>query len=160
MRSIITKQKIFFQKYRKVILFNKNLVVSGVVSFFAGALATQIYAQIDNNNIANASVTLLIGYAVYIPLFVSLFYRDNKSSYVDPITGTKNYKKIKDDAKKLIGTFSASEILFIVTKLYIHYSLLELSFQPYQAVTVAELTAWGLFLVCINTGIKIVKLFR
>ena len=58
---------------------------------------------------------------------------------------------------KLVGTFSISEVIFIVTKLYTHYSLLNLNFQPYQALTIAELTAWVIFLVLINTGIKIVK---
>jgi hypothetical protein len=53
-----------------------------------------------------------------------------------------------------------SEVGFIVTELYIHYSLLELNLQPYQALTIAELTAWAIFLVLINTGIKIVNLFK
>lgn len=158
-KMTIRKQN-FFQRYRKVILFNKNLILSGIISFLAGALTTQIYAIFDNNNLSNALITLLIGYCVYIPLFAFLFYRDNKSRYVDPLTGKKNSKNIKEDTKKLFGTFSVSEIIFIVTKLYIHYSLLQSSVQPYQALTLAELTAWGVFLISINTGIKLVKLFK
>jgi hypothetical protein len=39
--------------------------------------------------------------------------------------------------------------------------LLQLSAQPYQALTVAELTAWAVYLVSINTAIsKVVKLFK
>lgn len=82
----ITKKN-FCQTYRKLILFNKNLILSGVISFLAGALTTQIYALFDSNNLSNALITLLIGYCVYIPLFAFLFYRDNKSRYVDPLTG-------------------------------------------------------------------------
>ena len=37
------------------------------------------------------------------------FYRDNKSRYVDPLTGKKNSKNIKEDTKKLFETFSVSE---------------------------------------------------
>ena len=150
----------FYHRYRKVILFNKNLIVSGIVSFVAGAFTSQVYALFDSNNMSNVLVTLLIGYCVYIPLFAFLFYTDNKSRYVDPLTGKKNFKNIKEDTKKLFGTFSVSEIIFIVTKLYIHYSLLQSSVQPYQALTLAELTAWGVFLISINTGIKLVKLFK
>jgi hypothetical protein len=147
-------------KYRKVILFNKNLLISGIVSFLAGALSTQIYASFDDNNMYNAIITLTIGYCVYIPVFAFLFYRDNKLRYVDPLTGKKNSKNIREDIMKLLGAFTVSEVIFIATKLYIHYSLLQLYVQPYQALAIAELTAWGVFLVSINTGIKVVKLFK
>ena len=108
----------------------------------------------------NAIITLMIGYCVYIPVFAFLFYRDNKLRYVDPLTGKKNSKNIREDIMKLLGAFTISEVIFIATKLYIHYSLLQLYVQPYQALAIAELTAWGVFLVSINTGIKVVKLFK
>ncbi|MFZ0222294.1 MAG: hypothetical protein WAM42_11480 [Candidatus Nitrosopolaris sp.] len=147
-------------KYRKVILFNKNLLISGIVSFLAGALATQSYALFDRNNMSNAIITLTIGYCVYIPIFAFLFYRDNKSRYIDPLTGKKNSKNIREDIMKLFGAFTVSEVIYIAVKLYIHYSLLQLYVQPYQALTIAELTAWGVFLISINTGIKVAKLFK
>ena len=147
-------------KYRKVILFNKNLLISGIVSFLAGALATQSYALFDRNNMSNAIITLTIGYCVYIPVFAFLFYRNNKSRYIDPLTGKKNSKNIREDIMKLFGAFTVSEVIYIAVKLYIHYSLLQLYVQPYQALTIAELTAWGVFLISINTGIKVVKLFK
>ena len=162
MKTIKTIPKYnFYQRYRKDILFNKNLVVSGATSFLAGALTTQVYSIFDSNSISNAIITLSIGYCVYIPLFALLFYKDNKSRYVNPSTGEKNSKNITEDIKKLIGVFSVSEIIFLVTKLCIQYSLLQLSAQPYQALTVAELTAWAVYLVSINTAIsKVVKLFK
>ncbi len=143
-------------KYRKVILFNKNLLISGIVSFIAGALVTQGYALFDRNNMSNAIITLTIGYCVYIPVFAFLFYKDNKSRYIDPLTGKKKSKNIKED----IGAFTISEVIYIAVKLYIHYSLLQLYVQPYQALTIAELTAWGVFLISINTGTKVAKLFK
>jgi hypothetical protein len=106
-------------KYKRVILFNKNLLISGIVSFLAGTVTTQVYKTIDNNNVSNSVITLTVGYCVYIPLFSFLFYRDNKSRYIDPVTKRRNYKNIKDDIPKLFGTFSISEVVFIVTKLFI-----------------------------------------
>jgi hypothetical protein len=147
-------------KYRKVILFNKNLLISGIVSFIAGALVTQSYALFDRNNMSNAIITLTIGYCVYIPVFAFLFYKDNKSRYIDPLTGKENSKNIREDIMKLLGAFAISEVIYIAVKLYIHYSLLQLYVQPYQALTIAELTAWGVFLISINTGIKVAKLFK
>ena len=43
-------------KYRKVILFNKNLFISGIVSFLAGGLATQSYALFDRNDMESITV--------------------------------------------------------------------------------------------------------
>ena|SRR5829696_8231132 len=87
----------FYDRYKNIILFNKNLLVSGIISFIVGAFFTQIYAQHDGNHIVNSLITLAIGYLVYIPLFAFLFYRDNKAKYVDPLTGRKNSNKIKND---------------------------------------------------------------
>jgi hypothetical protein len=150
----------FYQRYRKAILFNKNLVVSGAISYLAGAVTTQIYSLFDSNSISNALITSAIGYCVYIPLFALLFYRDNKSRYVDPLTGKKSSENIKKDIRKLLGAFSISEVIFIVTKIYFHYILLQLFVQPYQALAIAELIAWIVFLISINIGIKVVKLFK
>ena len=83
----------FYNKYRNIILFNKSLLISGIVSFLVGALFTQIYAHYDGNNIANSLITSVIGYGVYIPLFAFLYYRDNKIKYIDPLTGKNTQTK-------------------------------------------------------------------
>jgi hypothetical protein len=150
----------FYQKYRNTILFNKNLLVSGIISFLVGVLFTQIYAQYDENHILNSLITLVIGYAVYIPLFAFLFYRDNKAKYIDPLTGKKNSNRIKNDVKKLFTAFSISEVIFIVSKTYIHYSLLVSSVEPYQAYSLAEFVSWIIYFISINVGAKALKLFE
>jgi hypothetical protein len=89
-----------------------------------------------------------------------LFYKDNKSRYVDPLTGKKSSENIKKDTRKLLGAFSISEAVFIITKISFHYFLLQLFVQPYQALAITELTVWIVFLISINIGIKVVKLFK
>lgn len=150
----------FYYKYRDFIHFNKNLLVSGIVSFLVGASFTQIYAQYDGNDIVNSLITLVIGYGVYIPLFAFLFYRDNKTKYMDSLTGKKNSNKIKNDLRKLFTAFTISEAIFIISKTYIHYSLLVAFVEPYQAYTFAEFVSWIIYLVTINVGTKAVKLFE
>lgn len=150
----------FYYKYRDFIHFNKNLLVSGIVSFLVGASFTQIYAQYDGNDIVNSLITLVIGYGVYIPLFAFFFYRDNKAKYRDSLTGKKNSNKIKNDLKKLFTAFTISEAIFIISKTYIHYSLLVAFVEPYQAYTFAEFVSWIIYLVTINVGTKAVKLFE
>jgi hypothetical protein len=151
----------FYQKYRNYILLNKNILLSGIFAFFGGAIFTQLYAQYDNNNLANSIVTLSVEYAIYIPLFALLFYLDNKNRYIDPLTGKKHKDRIKRDIKKLVAAFSVSELIFSFSKIAIHYQLLQLYVvEPYQASMIGSLIAWAIFLVSINLSIKAVKLFR
>jgi hypothetical protein len=156
-----TNTRKFYQKYRNYILLNKNILLSGIFAFFGGAIFTQLYAQYDNNNLANSIVTLSVEYAIYIPLFALLFYLDNKNRYIDQLTGKKLKYRIKRDIKKLVAAFSVSELIFSFSKIAIHYQLLQLyTVEPYQASMIGSLIAWTIFLVSINLSIKAVKLFR
>jgi hypothetical protein len=152
--------KKFYNKYKSYILFNKNIIISGTAALIVGIFFTQMYAQNSNNNFLNSIVTLFVEYGIYIPLFALFFYFDNKSRYVDPLTGEKNYANIKNDIIKLFTIFSVSEIIYAVSKVSIHFQLMQISFEPYQASIIGSFTAWFIFLVFINLGAKFVKLFN
>jgi len=150
----------FSSKYKNYILFNKNLIISGILAFFAGAIFTQLYSEYDQNNFRNSFITLTIEYVVYIPLFAMLYYIDNKDKYLDKLTNKKNYSLIRKDIIKLLTAFSISEIVFTISKIFIHYQLLQNSVEPYQASMIGSVCAWAIFFVVINYSIKTVKLFR
>jgi len=146
--------KKFYNKYQNYILFNKNIIIAGTAALIVGIFFTQFYAQYSKNNFLNSITTLSIEYAVYIPIFTLFFYYDNKSRYVDP------YVNIKNDLIKLFTIFSISEIIFSISKLSIHFQLMQVSFEPYQASMIGSFTAWFIFLIFINFGAKVVKLFK
>jgi len=153
----------FFSKYKEVILFNKNLVISGVGGFFVSAYISQFYSQFDKNEFTNSIIALVTEYAVYIPLFSILFYVDNRQRYIDPETGKKDTKQIRDDIKRLLASFSISEVIYSITRVATQYGLLlhqELKVEPYEASMVSSLTAWGVFLVTINVMAKLTRLFQ
>ena len=152
--------KKFYNKYKSYILFNKNIIIAGTAALIVGTFFTQSYAQHTENNFLNSIVTLFVEYGIYIPLFALFFYFDNKSRYVDPLTGEKNYANIKNDIIKLFAIFSVSEFIYAVSKVSIHFQLMQISIEPYQASMIASFTAWFIFLVFINLGAKLVKLFR
>jgi hypothetical protein len=135
------------------------MIISGIFAFIVGTFFTQFYAQYEKNNFVNSIVTLSVEYAVYIPLFGFLYYLDNKEKYIDQ-SGKKNYAFIKKDIIKLFAIFSISEIIFSVSKVSIHFQLMQISFEPYHASMIASFSAWFIFLVIINFGAKIVKLFK
>ncbi len=152
--------KKFYNKYKSYILFNKNIIIAGTAALIVGIFFTQFFAQQSKDNFLNSIVTLFVEYGIYIPLFTLFFYFDNKARYVDPLTGEKNYANIKNDIIKLFTIFSVSEIIYAVSKVSIHFQLMQISIEPYQASMIGSFTAWFIFLVFINLGAKIVKLFK
>ncbi len=155
-----SRSRSFFSKYRDYVLFNKNLVISGVSAVFTSALVAQLYARYDTSALANSIVAIAAEYGVYIPLFAFLFYRDNRHRYIDHLTGKRDSKKLRNDVKKLFATFSISEIIFSVTRTSAHYQLLQSGAEAYQASMIGSLIAWAVFFVCINAGVKFVRLFK
>jgi hypothetical protein len=153
-------RKNFYNKYKNYILFNKNIIIAGAAAFVVGIFFTQLYAQHSNNNFLNSIFTLAVEYAIYIPIFGLFFYFDNKSRYVDSSSAKKNYANIKSDIIKLFAIFSTSEIIYSASKITIHFQLMQISYEPYQATIIGSLTSWIIFLVIINFGAKVVKLFK
>jgi hypothetical protein len=152
--------KEFYNKYRNYILLNKNIIIAGTAALIVGVFFTELYSEYNKNNLLNSIVTLTVEYAVYIPMFAILYYLDNRGRYVDVLTGKKNYANIKSDLIKLFTIFSISEVIYSVAKVSIHFQLMQISFEPYQATMIASTTAWLIFLIIINLGAKFVKLFK
>jgi hypothetical protein len=150
-----------YNKYKDYVLFNKNILISGIFAFFAGAIFTQFYSEFNSDSLSNSIATLFLEYIVYIPIFSYLFYLDNKSRYIIKENGKKNYTKIKTDIKKLVAAFAISETIYSLSKVVLHYQLLTLGFiEPYQTSMIASIVAWIIFLLVINLSIKAVHLFK
>jgi hypothetical protein len=150
----------FYNKYRNYILLNKSIIIAGIAALIVGIIFTEFYSKYDKNNFFNSIVTLTVEYSVYIPLFALFYYHDNKNKYVDPVTGVRNNAVIKNDILKLFTIFSISEMIYAVSKVSIHFQLMQISFEPYLASMIASFSAWFIFLVIINFGAKTVRLFK
>lgn len=133
-----------------MVLFNRNLIISGIAGYFSGALGAQLYSMYDNNMLVNAIVALLSEYCVDIPFFVITFYIDNKYAHRDPIVGKKNPAFSKQNIKNLVIAISVSEAFYAVTKIFSHYQFLHYTMQPYQAAMASSLIAWAVFIVLVN----------
>ncbi len=156
----VTKSE-FYQQYRDIILFNKNLIVAGLCSLIFTALITQYYYYNSSKNSFETSiVSLIVEYAIETPIFVILFYFDNKKIYTDSLTGKKDLHKIKTDLKKLFAAFSISDVVYAVAQISFEFNILQhTSIEPYQASVYSSLMAWAIFFVIINISIKSVRLF-
>ena len=150
----------FYNKYRNYILLNKSIIIAGIAALIVGTIFTEFYSKYEKNNFFNSIVTLTVEYSIYIPIFAFLFYHDNKNKYIDPVTGVRNNSVIKNDILKLFTIFSVSEVIYAVSKVSIHFQLMQISFEPYQANVIASFIAWLIFLVIINFGAKVTNLFK
>ena len=149
----------FYGKYRDAVKFNCNIVIAGLGAFLMGALFSQLYAGYDENSLTNSAATLAAEYAVYIPAFALLFYIDNRSKYVDA-AGRKDSKRLKGDLKKLLASFSVSEVIFSAVKIGAQYQLLQSGTEAYAASMAASTLAWAVFFVAINLMARATRLFR
>ena len=158
---MIVKSTQFYQQYKDTILFNKNLVISGLGSLILTAIITQYYYyNVSDNNFEVSLVSLLIEYAIETPIFFVLYYIDNKKIYRDPLTGKKNLSALKTDLKKLFAVFSLSDVIYAVALVSIEFNLLQHSTaEPYQASVYSSLIAWAIFFVVANLSAKSVRLF-
>ena len=158
---MIIKSTQFYQQYRDTILFNKNLVISGLGSLILTAIITQYYYyNVSSNNFEVSLISLLIEYVIETPIFFVLYYIDNKKIYLDPVTGKKNLSAVKTDLKKLFAVFSLSDVIYAVALISIEFSLLQHSTaEPYQASLYSSLIAWSIFFVVVNLSAKSVRLF-
>ena len=150
---MIVKSTQFYQQYRDTILFNKNLVISGLCSLILTAFITQYYYyNVSSNNFEVSLVSLLIEYVIETPIFFVLYYIDNKKIYLNPVTGKKNLSAVKTDLKKLFAVFSLSDVIYAVALISVEFSLLQHStVEPYQA-SLCSLIAWAIFCGCQPRG--------
>ncbi len=151
-----------YNKYKDLILLNKNIIIAGTCAFISAAFFTQFYySQYNESHIATSIVALLSEYSVYIPIFGLLFYWDNRHRYINPLTGKKDFKTIKTDIKRLLTALSISEVAYSLSKISITYQFLQLGVIPYQASMLGSLAASAVSIVLINLlVIRVVKLFR
>jgi hypothetical protein len=158
---LIVKSTQFYQQYRDIILFNKNLIISALGSLVLTAIITQYYYyNTSSNNFEVSLVSLLIEYVIETPLFFLLYYIDNKKIYIDPLTGGKNLSTVKTDLKKLFAVFSLSDVICGVAQISFEFNLLQHStVEPYQASVYGSLIAWAMFFVIVNFSARSVRLF-
>jgi hypothetical protein len=63
---MMTIIRTFYGKYRNVLQFNKNRIVSVIVAFSVSAAVTEQYSKYDNNDVLISTVGTLTGFSVSI----------------------------------------------------------------------------------------------
>jgi hypothetical protein len=152
----------FRKKYRDILLFNRNLLISGTIGFLVSIIVTQIIVELDINSAFDISViTILIGYCVSKPLFIFLFHRNNKRKYRDSVTGTTDSRILNRIIKHLIIAYLVFDVVYIVSRFLIMYTLLlEVGTGALEASIISSLCASLLSYLLTNITIKVGRMFK
>jgi hypothetical protein len=146
-------------RIKDYLLFNRNLLIGFVVSFLTGAGISQILARFTSS-LVNSIISVVTEFWVFIVLFGVLFYRDNKNKFIDNERKKRESKKIRWIILKLVSTISISEIEYNIIKPAIHFWLLNSSYQPFIASTIASFIALIGYLAVANLMVYLTRLFK
>jgi hypothetical protein len=154
-------------KYKKYLLFNKNILIGFVSALISGAITSQIIAP-KFTSALNSLITLITEDIVFYTIFGILFYVDNKRES-DSIKQQKQksttlHKTRFEDIKwviiKLVSTLSIAEIEYNVVKPYVQYWLLTQRFEPFIASVIASLVGIAGFIAVADLMAHYTQLFR
>ena len=153
--------KTSYYKYRNIILFNKNLILAGIIAAVADIFIVNYASSIFVSNYLIISGISLVGdFLIYNILFIIFYFFDNRSQYINSY-GIKNKQKLKQDLKKLITVIGFAEISYLTTKFFSTFIIFELFLEnPSLISVITTLLAWILYITIANIMARNQKLFR
>jgi hypothetical protein len=145
-------------KYKKYLLFNKNILIGFVFAALTGAATSHIMAPTLTLAL-NSIITLITEDIVFYTIFGILFYLDNKrennksnttkdEKSASATRRTTRFGDIKWIIIKLISTMYIAEIEYNLVKPYVQYLLLTQKLEPFIASTIASLVGIAGFFWC------------
>ena len=150
-----------YYQYKNIILFNKNLVISGIITAIADIFIVNYASSIFvSNYLIISGISLVCDFLIYNILFIIFYFFDNRSQYINSY-GIKNKQKLKQDLKKLITVIGFAEISYLTTKFFSTFIIFELFLEnPSLISVITTLLAWILYITIANIMARNQKLFR
>ena len=156
-KGIQFRMKLVIDKYRDYVKLNRNLVVSIALAMIISALFSQSLK--GQTEYLNATLTIIVSYAVYYAVFGVLYYRDNKEKYITK-TGTVDKKKLRKDFFKIVTSVGLAEIIYFSSRWILHYQFLSMGQEPFLASITSHVIAAALFVFAVNVGVYFTKLYK
>lgn len=142
--------KDFYIRYRNVINFNKNLIISAIITAIADVAIVTLSALIFNENyLLISSVSLIADFIVFNSIFIVLLYRDN----------IIKKERLRQDSMKFLTTLGLSEISYLITKfttIYMFFQFIQI--ESAQISIITTLLAWVLYIITSNIMVKRTKI--
>ena len=153
--------KDYYYNYKNIIDFNKNIIVSAIVTAICDmiilAMASSIFVS---SHLEIATLSLVGDFIIFNSLFMILFYLNWKKKGKQ-ITSDSKEESIKSIIHRLVSTLGISEISYLVTKFVSTYLLLyhNSNLDSSQVSIITTILAWFLYLSSANIMARRTKLF-
>lgn len=144
-------------RYQEYARLNKNLIVSLVLAIVFSAVTAQLLA--DQESYINSTYTLAVDYAVFYLSFGMLFYIDNRRKYRQQ-DGQLDKPRLKTDLAKILTSMGAGELVYLGSRWYLQYYLLNADYEPFVASILAHLASTLFYLISVNLGVKFMRLYK
>lgn len=145
----------YYFKYRNIILFNKNILFSAIITGLVDILIVN-YATVTypNNYFVVSIISLVVDFVIYNSTFVILFFVDNRKRYVNS-DGSRNKQRIVEDGRKLVTALGLAEAGYLITKFLSTYVIFTAIFIEASLVSIlTTLLAWIIYITCANLMMK------
>ena len=150
MMSLSHLIKDFYNQHRNIIHFNKNLVLSAIITAIADIAIVTLAASIFNENyLLISSVSLVADFIVFNSIFIVLLYKNN----------IIKKESLRQDSIKFLTTLGLSEITYLVTKFtttYLFFRFIQLDSAQISIAT--TILAWILYIITSNILAKRTKI--
>ena len=129
------------KEYKK---FNKQLIIGEAAGIFAGLLVAELAATVNFDSWLISILSTLADYSAAITGFFTIFYYDNKSSFIELATLVR-IKRISSMALALWPSVLAADIVFLLIRPYIQHLLLDNNFDIGITSVLAHFLAFSAF---------------
>ena len=142
------------QEYLKL---NKNILIAFAASIIISAIIAQILSE--QTDYLNTTYTTISDYVIYFSVFTTLFYIDNRKKYLTK-SGDIDTAKLKHDLKKLVTSLGIAEVVYTVVRWILQYYLLTINYDPYLASIISQGLSTIIYMIVVNLGVKITRLYK
>jgi len=144
-------------KYKEYLKLNRNIFIAFAFDVIISSIVAQLLAEQQDS--LNATFTLMVDHAVFLSVLGILLYNDNKKKYkID--SGKTNWSLLRVDLVKMISALGISEIIYSIARWLPQYYLLTIEYEPYLSSVIGQAIAIVVYLIVINSLVKITKLFK
>ena len=145
------------KSYKEYLKLNKNLIISFAVAIILSAATAQLLSEQEIH--LNSSYTLVVDFVTFYGTFSTLFYLDNRKKYRLE-SGKIDIPRLKKDLLKIISSLGVGEIIYLVARWSLQYYFLAINYEPYVASLVAHLISTALYMIVVNVGVKLMRLYK
>ncbi len=145
------------RKYKEYLKLNRNIFIAFAFDILVSSIVAQLLTEQQDS--LNATLTLMVDHAVFLSVLGILLYNDNRKKYkLD--SGKTNWSLLKVDLVKMISALGISEIIYSIARWLPQYYFLTIDYEPYLSSLIGQAIAIVVYLIAINSLVKITKLFR